>query len=95
MKILCIWKHTHHTQSYEPTKLKNHALTDETKNTLQMIIDRTLCLMSQQKDHNLTDETKNTPQIMINKIRGGRGKARRNHLVVLQNGVEVQQVDLH
>jgi hypothetical protein len=81
MKILCIWKHTHHTQFYELAKLKDHALTDETKNALQMIIDRTLCLVREQKDHNLMDGTENKPQIMISKIRDGRGRARQDHLV--------------
>jgi hypothetical protein len=38
---------------------------DETKITLQTIIDITICSTSQQKDHKLTDGTKNRQQIII------------------------------
>jgi hypothetical protein len=57
----------HHTTSQQ----KDHTLMDETKITLQTIIDITICSTSQQKDHKLTNGTKNTPKMIIGRMEVG------------------------
>jgi hypothetical protein len=60
---------------------KDQPLTDEIESTLQMIIDKALRSASQQKGHKLMNETEHTPQIIIKRTKGGRGRARQDHLV--------------
>jgi hypothetical protein len=51
--------------------------------------DRTVCSPRQPKDHKAYEKTENMPQIIIGTTGGGRGRARRDHLVIIIAYVEI------